>query len=203
MPQETALYDDLSARENVAFFARLHGVTDPRTVAESVLRDLDLADRFTSATYTLSGGMQKRVSLAAALVHDPELLILDEPTAALDPLLKRNLWKRFREMATQRKTLIISTHLIDEAMLCDSVVLLQHGHVVAHGSPDSLISQGNVKLTYHEEGTERSETVTADSAAIAKALHAHGLSLKVTGLDIQAENLEDVMVSLLDKKEQK
>lgn len=197
MPQESALYVDLSARENVTFYARLHRTTNSREQAEKLLKELDLADRLDSAVHTLSSGMQKRVSLACALVHNPELLILDEPTAALDPLLKRHLWARFKELAGLGKTLLVSTHLIDEAMLCDNVILLQHGQVIAHDTPRKLIAAGKAVLHYHGPTGEWSETIPAEGKAMAAALQKHGLSKDINQLEIGAENLEDVMVAKL------
>jgi ABC-2 type transport system ATP-binding protein len=134
------------------------------------------------------------------LVHEPSLFILDEPTAALDPLLKRHLWKRFRRLVADR-TLLISTHLIDEAMLCDSVMLLQHGKLVAHDAPRKLIARGSAALSFHVGAKQWTETVAADGGAMAAALQRYGLSKDIDRLDIDAENLEDVMVALL--KEQK
>jgi len=202
MPQDPALYEDLTTRENVAFFARIHGISDPKQRAEKILNELDLGQRLKSVNHTLSGGMKKRVSLACSLVHDPELLLLDEPTAALDPLLKRNLWSRFKQMSEQGKTLFISTHLMDEAMLCDKVILLREGNVIAHDTPRNLIARGNSNLHFKTDKKEWKEKVSAEGTTMAKALQQYGLSKEITKLDIDAESLEDVMISLLnDKKE--
>ncbi|MBU0963666.1 ABC transporter ATP-binding protein [Patescibacteria group bacterium] len=203
MPQEPALYTDLSARENVAFYARLHRVADSRQHAAKLLSELDLGGRLNSPVNDLSGGMQKRVSLACALVHNPQLLILDEPTAALDPILKRLLWNKFREFTSQGKTLIISTHLMDEAMLCDSVVLLQLGQVVAYGAPRELVTSGQAVLRYHKQGQEYTENIRSEGNALAAVLHKHGLSQDISQLEIEAENLEDVMVKILNKQDKK
>ncbi|MFH1509471.1 MAG: ABC transporter ATP-binding protein [bacterium] len=200
MPQDSALYEDISARENVSFFARLHKVKNPRGKAQELLKMLNLEERFKSPVYTLSGGMKKRVSLASALVHDPDLLLLDEPTAALDPLLKRNLWKKFREFVEEGKTLLISTHLIDEAMLCDSVILLQKGEVIAHDTPKNLIAKGTSKLIFHKSKEEWTEKVEASGKAMANLLHQYGLSRDIESLDIDTKNLEDVMIELLNQK---
>ncbi|MFA5134429.1 MAG: ABC transporter ATP-binding protein [Patescibacteria group bacterium] len=200
MPQEPALYTDLSARENVVFYAHVHRAKNARSRADTLLGELDLGDRLDSPVHTLSGGMQKRVSLACALAHDPELLILDEPTAALDPLLKRHLWARFKQLAHAGKTLLVSTHLIDEAMLCDTVILLRSGRVVAIDAPRSLVASGTATVRFRASGREWSETVSAGGAAIAAALRKHGLSDEITGLEVEAENLEDVMVAKLEQQ---
>jgi ABC-2 type transport system ATP-binding protein len=201
MPQEIALYVDLTARENVAFYARLHGSNKPYELADKILTELDLAERLKSPVNTLSGGMQKRVSLACALVHNPELLLLDEPTAALDPLLKRHLWQRFKELASQGKTLLISTHLIDEAMFCDNVILLQNGQVVAHDTPRQILAAGKTILRYYGKTSAWSETVPAEGSALAAALQKHGLSNDINRLEIESENLEDVMIAKLKDQE--
>ena len=200
MPQDPALYEDLTTRENVAFYARLHNIKNPKEHAEKLLTELDLGNRLKSTNHTLSGGMKKRVSLACAMVHDPELLILDEPTAALDPLLKRNLWSKFRKLADQGKTLLISTHLMDEAMLCDKVILMQTGNVIAHDPPRNLIARGDSNLYFESKDKQWKETVSAEGIAMAQALQKHGLSSDITKLDIDAENLEDVMIDLLNKR---
>lgn len=200
MPQEPALYMDLSARENVNFYARLHRLKNIRYHTEQLLTELDLGDRLDSPVYTLSGGMQKRVSLACAMVHDPELFILDEPTAALDPLLKRYLWKKFKELVAKGKTLLISTHLMDEAMLCDYVVLLRKGQVIADDAPRRLIATGNAVLHYYSQSRGWTETVPAEGRALARALQRHGLSKDITRLDIDIGNLEDIMVERLKSK---
>ncbi len=200
MPQDPALYEDLTTRENVAFYARLHNINNPKGHAEKLLTELELGSRLKSVNHTLSGGMKKRVSLACTLVHNPELLILDEPTAALDPLLKRNLWARFRELSQSGKTLLISTHLMDEAMLCDKIILMQTGRVIAHDTPHNLIARGNSNLHFTTKKKKWTETVSAEGVAMAQALQQHGLTKEIEKLDIDAETLEDVMINLLNKQ---
>ena len=200
MPQDSALYDDLTAEENVTFYAKIHGIHNSRGQAEKMLSELDLGDRLHSPTYTLSGGMKKRVSLACSMVHDPELYLLDEPTAALDPALKRSLWARFRKLADAGKTLLVSTHLMDEAMLCDRVVLLQMGKVIAFDTPQNLIARGSLTLKFISKDRTWSDTIVADGATIATILHKYGLSTDIEKLELSSENLEDVMVSLMNQE---
>jgi ABC-2 type transport system ATP-binding protein len=134
MTQAAALYADLSAEENVRFFASLYGLGD---VAEA-LRFVDLYDRRTSVTATLSGGMQTRLSLACALVHRPELLLLDEPTVGVDPQLRAQLWDGLRRMAAAGTTILISSHVMDEAERTDRLGLILGGRLLAEGSADEL-----------------------------------------------------------------
>jgi ABC-2 type transport system ATP-binding protein len=134
MTQAAALYADLSAEENVRFFASLYGLGD---VAEA-LRFVDLYDRRKSVTATLSGGMRTRLSLACALVHRPELLLLDEPTVGVDPQLRAQLWDGLRGMAAGGTTILISSHVMDEAERTDRLGLILAGRLLAEGSADEL-----------------------------------------------------------------
>ncbi len=134
MTQAAALYLDLTAEENVRFFASLYGLGD---VAEA-LRFVDLYDRRKSVTATLSGGMRTRLSLACALVHRPELLLLDEPTVGVDPQLRAQLWDGLRRMAAGGTTILISSHVMDEAERTDRLGLILGGRLLAEGSADEL-----------------------------------------------------------------
>ncbi len=124
VPQSPALYEDLSARDNVAFFGSAHLSHGLRKRIEEVLLLTDLANKADYPVHALSGGMKNRVSLAAALVHQPRILFLDEPTAGVDPYLRARLWELFKKLASEGTTILISTHLMDEAMLCDRVAIL-------------------------------------------------------------------------------
>jgi ABC-2 type transport system ATP-binding protein len=134
MTQAAALYGDLTAEENVHFFASLYGQGD---VAEA-LRFVDLFDRRGSVTATLSGGMRTRLSLACALVHRPDLLLLDEPTVGVDPQLRAQLWDGLRRMAADGTTILISSHVMDEAERTDRLGLILAGRLLAEGSADEL-----------------------------------------------------------------
>lgn len=137
MPQSPALYQELSARDNVRFFAAMYGVASLERVDEA-LALVGMAQRAYSPAYTLSGGMRQRVSLACALVHQPRLLLLDEPTVGVDPELRVTFWDYFRELVSQGTTIIVSTHIMDEAEHCDELVLLRDGRVLAVGAADEL-----------------------------------------------------------------
>jgi ABC-2 type transport system ATP-binding protein len=141
MPQLQALYMELSVQQNVDFFARMQGLSNTeerREVIEKILTRVELWDRRKDSVHRLSGGMRQRVSLAIALVHNPPLLFLDEPTVGLDPELRASLWEYFRNLAKSGMTMVVSSHVMDDAMHCDRLGLLHDGRVVAVGSPAEL-----------------------------------------------------------------
>jgi ABC-2 type transport system ATP-binding protein len=130
------VYGDLTPRENLAYFARVVGA-EPQRVDE-VLRIVDLEARADLVVRSLSGGERSRVSLASALVGRPGLLVLDEPTVGLDPVLRRDLWEMFHRLAEEGATLLVSSHVMDEAERCDSLILMRNGSVIAEGEPDEI-----------------------------------------------------------------
>jgi ABC-2 type transport system ATP-binding protein len=137
MTQAHALYTDLSARENVAFFGAMAGTSD-RARVDEVLALVDLADRANSPVGTLSGGMKQRVSLACALVHRPDLLLLDEPTVGVDPQLRVQFWTYFRQLNTEGVTILVSSHVMDEAERCDRLGFVRQGRRLAEGNSAEL-----------------------------------------------------------------
>jgi ABC-2 type transport system ATP-binding protein len=139
MTQNPAVYGDLTVRENLSYFARLLDAA-PENVDE-VLETVDMTPYADRVVNRLSGGQRARVSLATALVGNPELLVLDEPTVGLDPVLRRDLWNAFNGLATQGKTLLVSSHVMDEADHCDDLLLLREGKLVATGTPASVRTQ--------------------------------------------------------------
>ena len=139
MTQQAALYPSISVEENVRFFAAINGAD--RGVKEA-LELVQLWDRRRSVVATLSGGMRQRCSLACALVHKPELLLLDEPTVGVDPQLRVQFWESFRRMAAEGTTLIVSSHVMDEADRCQRLGLIQYGRLLAEGSPADIRQQG-------------------------------------------------------------
>lgn len=138
MPQHIAIYDGLSVRENVQFFASLYGVQDRRSAVKSALAFVDLTDRADARIGKLSGGMVRRTSLACALVHDPELVILDEPTVGLDPKLRAQMWAGFRDRRDAGATILLSTHYLGEVRHCDRVFFLRDGEVLEKGTPEEI-----------------------------------------------------------------
>jgi ABC-2 type transport system ATP-binding protein len=139
MPQREAIYADLSARENVEFFARLYGLNDRGAAVERALSFVDLHDRADDRVGTFSGGMVRRASLACAVVHEPDVLFLDEPTVGLDPELRASMWRGFREWRDAGALLLISTHYLGEATNCDQVLFLRDGRVLAIDTPESFL----------------------------------------------------------------
>ncbi len=155
MPQDLAIYPDLTVDENLALFGRLVGMgaeaIEDRT--EAVLELVDIASRRHDLVSNLSGGMRRRTSLAAALLHDPDLLLLDEPTVGVDPELRAAFWTYFSELTRRGKTVVITTHYMEEASRCDRVALLHQGRLLAHGPPQSI--------------KDRTRTVNLDDAFLA------------------------------------
>lgn len=139
MPQHAAVYDDLTVRENVAFFARLYGVDDRSSAVDRALSFVDLGGRADARVDELSGGMVRRTSLACALVHDPDLLFLDEPTVGLDPELRASMWRGFRERRDDGALVLVSTHYLGEARNCDRVLFLRGGRVLALDTPAAFL----------------------------------------------------------------
>jgi ABC-2 type transport system ATP-binding protein len=140
MPQASALYSDLTIRENVAFFAEMCGGGHRAQVDEAIAL-VELEERADDLVRTLSGGLKQRTSLACALAHRPLLLLLDEPTVGIDPLLRATFWRYFRELADVGTTLVISSHVMDEAERCDRLGLLRNGRLLAEGSAAELCTR--------------------------------------------------------------
>lgn len=134
--QSPSIYDDLTARENLAFFAAIQG--DGRRQVEAALATVDLTGVGDQLAGRMSGGQQSRVSLATALLGAPSLLVLDEPTVGLDPVLRRSLWATFRRLAEEGAAVLVSSHVMDEAERCDRIALLREGHILATGTPADL-----------------------------------------------------------------
>jgi ABC-2 type transport system ATP-binding protein len=142
--QAPSVYDDLTVRQNLDYFAAVLGVPRARRAGEvtRTLADVDLEHRADALARNLSGGQRSRVSLAVALLGEPELLVLDEPTVGLDPVLRRDLWNLFHRLAAERgATLLISSHVMDEAERCHRLLLMREGRILADDTPDALRSR--------------------------------------------------------------
>jgi len=156
MTQAIALYEDLSVRENVSFFAAMCGVPGSREIAR-IIDFVELGDRKKSLVRNLSGGMKRRTSLACALVHQPQLLFLDEPTVGIDPTLRVEFWRYFQRAAAQGCTIVVSSHVMDEAQRCTRLGFIRDGRLIAEGRHDELIG--------------RTGAVTLEEAFLAFAAH--------------------------------
>ena len=145
MTQAAALYGDLSVQENLDFFAALQAVPHAVERIEEALRTVDLLERRRSVVNTLSSGMRTRVSLAATLLHRPSLLLLDEPTVGVDPLLRQEFWAHFRRLASSGTTILVSSHVMDEASRCDRLGLIRGGVVLAEGTASELVARAGTR----------------------------------------------------------
>jgi ABC-2 type transport system ATP-binding protein len=134
--QAPSMYDDLTVRENLRYFVDVLGA--PRSGVDDAIRTVNLSAHEDQVVRTLSGGERSRVSLATALLGRPELLVLDEPTVGLDPVLRRDLWATFHRLADDGVTLLVSSHVMDEAKRCEDLVLMREGRIVATETPDEL-----------------------------------------------------------------
>ncbi len=134
--QATSVYDDLTVAENLSFFSRVLGVG--RAGVDEVIAVVDLADHRDVVVGRLSGGQQSRASLAVALLGEPDLLVLDEPTVGLDPVLRRDLWALFHRLADAGTAVFVSSHVMDEADRCDRLLLMREGRIIADGSPREI-----------------------------------------------------------------
>lgn len=137
--QEASVYGDLSVNDNVIYFARLLGLGD--AAAHHVLASVQLQAMGRQRVEDLSGGERARVSLAIALLNQPPILVLDEPTVGLDPVLRRDLWAEFKTLAAAGTTLLISSHVMDEAERCDEIIMMRAGRILASGSPVQLLAR--------------------------------------------------------------
>ena len=134
--QEASVYDDLTVAENLRFFAQVLGVD--KAEVDKAIDDVDLRSHADQVVGQLSGGQMSRASLAVALLGNPDLLVLDEPTVGLDPVLRRDLWKLFHEIAERGAAVFVSSHVMDEADRCDRLMLMRDGRIIADDTPDRI-----------------------------------------------------------------
>ncbi len=139
MTQKFSFYEDLTIRENLDFVARLYGVRDRRHRVDESVAQLGLTGRQQQLAGELSGGWKQRLALAACLIHDPQLLLLDEPTAGVDPKARRDFWEQVHQLASRGLTVLITTHYMDEAERCHQLAYLAYGHLLTHGTLKQVI----------------------------------------------------------------
>ncbi len=226
MPQLFSLYEDLSAQENVGFVAALYGIGPfkRRALIRRALDVVDLWDARHRLARDLSGGMQRRLELACALVHSPDVLFIDEPTAGIDPLLRQSIWDELRELKEQGRTLLVTTQYVSEAEFCDRVALIVDGELVAIDEPDALrqmVFGGDVlqvdtvravdpELLSNEPGVERVRQtaprqlmITVQDAGsmtprIIDALRTEGV--EVAGLQEHQPTFDEVFTGLVEQR---
>jgi ABC-2 type transport system ATP-binding protein len=219
MTQRFSLYQDLSVRENLEFVARLYGVSDARGTAREMIKRLGLSGREEQLAGELSGGWKQRLALGACTLPNPQLLLLDEPTAGVDPKARRDFWNEIHALAGQGLTVLVSTHYMDEAERCHEIAYIAYGHLLAHGTVDEVIAKSAL-TTYTVTGDDPqslSEKLAGQSgidmvAPFGTSLHVSGrdqAALEATiapwrdkpGLHWQkgAPSLEDVFIELMGR----
>ena len=195
MPQSHALYEDLSARFNVRFFGR--GVSARRV--DDLLDFLGLGDRAHDPVQTMSGGMKQRVSLACALVTSPELLLLDEPTAGIDPVLRERFWGEFRRLRDDGAGLLVSTHQMDEAVHCDRLLVVREGRVLADTTPEALMRRAGTTVRVEDaNGAVTERRFGPDGAELAAWLAALGDG--AAHVTVRNDTLESIIVALMSEE---
>ena len=153
MTQRFSLYQDLSVRENLEFVARLYGIADPRRAAAEMIRRLGLSGREKQLAGELSGGWKQRLALGACTLPNPQLLLLDEPTAGVDPKARRDFWNEIHALAADGLTVLVSTHYMDEAERCHEIAYIAYGHLLTHGTVDEVIAKSAL-TTYTVTGDD-------------------------------------------------
>jgi ABC-2 type transport system ATP-binding protein len=220
MTQRFSFYEDLSVEENLDFVARLYEIADRRAVIARVLARMDLEERRDQLAGTLSGGWKQRLALAACVLHEPRLLLLDEPTAGVDPKARREFWDLIHAMAEEGLTVLVSTHYMDEAERCHRIVYLSQGRIVVEGSAAEVVA-GSGLVTWNATGPALAAAMGALRAVPAvESLAVFGTALHVSGSDEAAleaalapwrtrpdlawtraePTLEDVFIHLLSEK---
>ena len=219
MTQKFSYWEDLTIRENLEFVANLYGVADRKAVVDRTLETLGLASRQNQLAGALSGGWKQRLALAACTLHEPQMLMLDEPTAGVDPQARRDFWDQIHRLSSEGLTVLVSTHYMDEAERCDQIVYIAYGDLMAQGRVADIIAQSGL-FTFVAEGPGVRDLMTrlrvkpgADHVAyFGNALHVTGSDLDKlkalvaqdgdkTGVTWRQEppNLEDVFIHLMDR----
>jgi ABC-2 type transport system ATP-binding protein len=151
MTQKFSLYEDLTIAENLDFIARVYGMDDRRRRVDAALDELGLQNRRDQLAGSLSGGWKQRLALAACILHEPKLLLLDEPTAGVDPKARREFWDHIHDLARRGLTVLVSTHYMDEAERCDEIAYIVYGRLIARGTIEEVIKQSRL-VSFRGEG---------------------------------------------------
>ena len=192
MTQRFSLYEDLSIDENLDFVARMYGVPRRRQAIAATLDRLGLTMRRAQLAGTLSGGWKQRLALAACMLHSPRLLLLDEPTAGVDPKARRDFWEKIHELAAEGITVLVSTHYMDEAERCHRLGYINYGKLLVEGSPEQVIAQSGLstwRIALRSAGDERLLAQLAQELGQTKSVDTvipFGTTLRVSGRDAAA-----------------
>jgi ABC-2 type transport system ATP-binding protein len=216
MTQKFGLYEDLSIRQNLDFVARLFELPQRKEAVDACLKQLGLSARQSQLAGSLSGGWKQRLALAACLIHQPRLLLLDEPTAGVDPRARREFWDQIHDFASQGITVLVSTHYMDEAERCHELVYIAYGKILARGTESQIIADSALKVwTLQGQGLSallaplKSSPGILSAAAFGNAVHVAGLDeeMVLAALDKvrndkftitrSSANLEDVFISMI------
>ncbi|WP_416307593.1 ABC transporter ATP-binding protein [Neptunicella sp. SCSIO 80796] len=218
MTQKFSFWTDLTIRENLEFVARLYQLPDMRQKVDETLENLGLSNRQKQLAGALSGGWKQRLALAAVTMSSPKLLLLDEPTAGVDPQARRDFWDEIHRMSLAGLTVLVSTHYMDEAERCDSIVYLANGKLLTQGKVADIINESGI-VTYRVDGNEvrtvadaiREEPGVSNAAYFGAALHVSGTKSeqlekaidKHIKSDMQSKQveatLEDAFIALMAK----
>ena len=201
MPQSPALYEDLSPSENIHFFGRAHQIENISRRVDEVIEFVGLSERAHDPIYKFSGGMKQRVSLACALVHQPQMLLLDEPTSGIDPKLRETFWEHFRELTSRGVTLLVSTHQMNEAMFCDRLAILHQGVLLADDTPRQLLwnNQARIRIWRGEQVNE--QKVINYPEQLPRELQPYGLDPTISRIEIEEDTLETVVLGMINDHE--
>ncbi len=183
MTQRFSLYQDLSVRENLEFVARLYGVKDPREAAREMVKRIGLTGREEQLAGELSGGWKQRLALGACTLPNPQLLLLDEPTAGVDPKARREFWNEIHALAAEGLTVLVSTHYMDEAERCHEIAYIAYGNLLAHGTVEEVIAKSALTTyTVTGDGLNKLAADLVDQSGI-DMVAPFGTSLHVSGRD--------------------
>jgi ABC-2 type transport system ATP-binding protein len=184
MTQKFSYYDDLSIAENLDFVARMYAMPRRQARVDQALEQLGLSARRKQLAGELSGGWKQRLALAASLLHEPELLLLDEPTAGVDPKARRDFWEQIHLLAAQGITVLVSTHYMDEAERCHRLAYIAYGELLATGSPAELVGRSGLH-TYALRGAQESQIHTIGELPGVDQAVPFGVVLRVSGVDAE------------------
>ena len=222
MSQKFSLYDDLTVEENINFFSGIYRVPreKKRERKEWVLEMAGIADRREALTKTLSGGFKQRLALGCAILHEPPIIFLDEPTSGVDPISRRNFWRLIYAMSREGKTVFVTTHYMDEAEYCDRLALIYRGKIIAEGTPDTLKQEYmekevlEIEVEQVVDALEALEQSGIETAVFGSVLHATVTNseeetrrireslvkagIKVVRIEKIVPSLEDVFVTLIE-----